>query len=106
MENKLLDQLTSMSGGYVSYDTYWSSTSGFSPLSFSWPKTTELVAEEMVSTADIKDDPSGMEEYIRNKLAMRLAQKLIEEDLVVMQSNEEATTDTTIIRAKIKIMQE
>lgn len=138
MENKILDQLKDLSGGYVSYNdipvctststtaspnnintnidssilssltSYWStkSTSGFGPLSFSWPKTTELVAEEMVSTAGIKDDPSGMEEYIRNRLALRLAQKLIEEDLVVMQSNEEATTDTTIIRAKIKIMQE
>ena len=139
MENKLLDQLTNLSGGYVSYDgipiytststtvspnniytnidptipssltAYWNSTNattGFGPLSFSWPKTTELAAEEMVSTDDIKDDPSGMEEYIRNKLALRLAQKLIEEDLVVMQTNEEVNTNTTIIRAKIKIIQE
>ncbi len=91
-----------------SLTAYWNTnaTGGFGPISFSWPKTTELAAEEIVSTADIKDDPSGMEEYIRSKLAVKLAQKLIEEDLVVIQSNEEATTDTTIIRAKIKIMQE
>lgn len=140
MENKLLDQLTNLSGGYVSYDgipiytststtvspnniytnidpsipssltSYWSNgtnaTTGFGPLSFSWPKVTELAAEEMVSTDDIKDDPSGMEEYIRDKLALKLAQKLIEEDLVVMQSNEDIIPDATIIRAKIKIMQE
>ena len=138
MENKILDQLKDLSGGYVSYDgipiytststtvspnniytnidpsipssltSYWSTnaTTGFGSLSFSWPKVTELAAEEMVSTADIKDDPSGMEKYIRDKLALKLAQKLIEEDLVVMQSYEEPTTDATIIRAKIKIMQE
>lgn len=76
--------------------------------SFSLPKekTVDLTAEQVVDTMLIRDNPAGMEQYIRNELAQKLAKQLIEEDLIQIQSCEDIEHMNTIIRAKIKVVQE
>lgn len=79
---------------------------GFDSFSFPKEKTVDLTAEQVVDTMLIRDNPASMEQYIRNELAQKLAQQLIEEDLIQIQSCEDIEHMNTIIRAKIKVVQE
>ena len=76
--------------------------------SFSFPKekTVDLVVEQAVTTALARDNPANVDEYIRTRLARQLAEKLIEEDLIQIQSCEDIETKNTTFRAKIKVVQE
>lgn len=75
-------------------------------ISFSKEKTIDLAAEQTITTALVHDDPADVEQYIRTRLAQQLAEKLIEEDLIQIQSCEDIETKNTTFRAKIKVVQE
>ena len=77
--------------------------SGFQPLK---DKTIELSAAYTVDTTLVRDDPAGMENYIREKLARKIAKQLIEEDLIQIQSDEDINLMTTTFRARVKVIQE
>ena len=64
------------------------------------------MAEHVVDFSLIRDDPAGMEEYIRKELARKLADKMIEEDLINIQTSDDPASMTTKVRARIKIIQE
>ena len=84
--------------------------SGFGSFSnlFLFPKEkiVDLAVEQVVDTILIRDNPAGMEQYIREELARKLAKQLIEEDLIQIQSCEDIATMNTTFRAKVKMVQE
>ncbi len=81
-------------------------SSGFGPVSVSKDKTVELSVAHTVNTRLVRDDPTTTEIYIRDELARKLAQQLIEEDLIQIQSDEDIVTMNTTFRAKVKVVQE
>jgi hypothetical protein len=82
------------------------SSTGFSAWSASKPNTVELIAEEVVDTALCRSDPAGMDEYIRTTLARKLADAILKEDLIEIQSDFCIDTNEQKFRAKLKIVQE
>lgn len=80
--------------------------SGFGSLSFPKEKTVTLAAEHSVDSALVRENPENMENYIRCELARKLAQQLIDEDLIQIQSCEDIETMNTRFRATVKIIQE
>ena len=81
------------------------------PLSISWTmptkdNTVELVAEETVDNDLIRNDPNGIDQFIKLELARKIAKMMVEEDLIQIQSCEDPVTMTTRVRAKVKIIQE
>lgn len=81
-------------------------SSGFGSFSLPKDKTIELSAAHTVDTMLVHDDPASMENYIRDKLARQLAQQLIEEDLIQIQSCEDIEHMLTTFCAKVKVVQE
>lgn len=79
---------------------------GFGSFSLPKEKTVELSAAHTVDTMLVRDDPASMESYIRDKLARQLAQQLIEEDLIQIQSCEDIEHMITTFCAKVKVVQE
>lgn len=77
--------------------------SGFQPLK---DRTIELSVAHTVDTTLVRDDPAGMENYIREELARKIAKQLIEEDLIQIQSDEDINLMTTTFRARVKVIQE
>lgn len=66
----------------------------------------ELVAEETVDSTFIKNDPTGMDKYIKAELALKLANKMIDEDLITIYHEYDISTTEEKFRAKVKIIQE
>ena len=85
-----------------------STGTGFGSFSLSFPKekTVELSAVHTVSTPLVRNDPTGVENYIRSALARKLAQQLIEEDLIQIQACEDIEHMNTTFCAKVKVVQE
>lgn len=81
-------------------------TSGFGPLSFPKEKTVRLTAELVADSKSVRKNPEDMENYIRYELALKLAQQLIDEDLIQIQSCEDIETMNTHFRATVKVIQE
>ena len=123
MENELLNKFKEYNtGGLVnepiSFSTQFdiataatflnhlSSSSGFGSLRVPKENTIELAVEHIVDTQLIRDNPVNAEIYIRKELARKLADKLIEEDLLNIQTNEDPALLVTKVRAKIKFIQE
>lgn len=77
--------------------------SGFKSLK---DRTIELSVTHTVDTTLVRDDPAGMENYIREELARKIAKQLIEEDLIQIQSDEDIELMTTTFRARVKMIQE
>lgn len=77
--------------------------SGFKPLK---DKTIKLSVAHIVDTRLVQNDPAGTENYVRKKLALKIAEQLIEEDLIQIQSCEDIETMNTHFRATVKIVQE
>lgn len=67
---------------------------------------TELTAEHAVLTSAVRAAPAETEKYIRARIALQLADKIINEDLIQIQSDEDEATGVTNFRAKIKVVQE
>lgn len=80
-----------------------SNGSGFKSLK---DKTIELSAAYTIDTTLVRDDPAGIENYIREKLARKIAKQLIEEDLIQIQSDEDIEHMNTTFRARVKVIQE
>lgn len=59
-----------------------------------------------VDTNLIRQQPQKTEQEIRSQIALQLAMKLIDEDLIVFSSDEDIPFGTTTIRGTIKIVQE
>ena len=83
-----------------------STGTGFGSFSLPKEKTVDLIVDHVVDTRLVHDDPAGMEQYIRNDLARKLAQQLIEEDVIQIQSCEDIDHRHTTFRAKVKVVQE
>lgn len=67
----------------------------------------ELRSEIIIDDYAIYDlDKAELEGQIRYKLALDLAQKLIDEDLIDIRTNHEIDTMHTIISARVKVIQE
>ena len=81
-------------------------SSGFGSFSLPKEKTIELSATHTVSTPLVRNDPAGVENYIRDELARKLAKQLIEEDLIQIQSDEDIEHMNTTFCAKVKVVQE
>lgn len=88
-----------------------SATFTMDPLGISWTipnknNTVELVAEETVDNDLIRNDPNGIDQFIKLELARKIAKMIVEEDLIQIQSCEDPVTMITKVRAKVKIIQE
>lgn len=81
-------------------------TSGFGSLSFPKEKTVKLSAEHVVDSVLVRENPENMENYIRCELARKLAQQLIDEDLIQIQSCEDMEHMNMTFRATVKVIQE
>ena len=79
------------------------STTGPTPISTKG--VTRLAEEVVIDTAQVKHDPAGTEEYMRQRLAQKLAHQLIDEDLITIRSYEDISTGITTFRAKLDILQ-
>ena len=102
MENKTLQEIITEynTGGLISpLISAFSRGPGFS-------KPVEIVVENTIKRAFVNQNPAAAENTIRWELARELANKLIEEDLVVVQTNDDIEKEDITIRAKIKILQE
>lgn len=81
------------------------SFSTIGPAPISTKGITRLTNEVVIDTAQVKKDPAGTEEYLRQRLAQKLAQHLIDEDLITIRSFEDISTGITTFRADIEILQ-
>lgn len=79
---------------------------GFKSFTIPPEKTVELAAEHVVDSVLMRESPENTENYIRYELARKLAQQLIDEDLIQIQSCEDIETMNTHFRATVKIIQE
>ena len=77
--------------------------SGFQPLK---DRTIELSVAHTVDTTLVRNDPAGMENYIREELARKIAKQLIEEDLIQIQHDDDIKLMTTTFNARVKVIQE
>lgn len=107
----LLDKSITFDGNPVDMTTLlnlFTPPSGYGFGSFSIPKEkiVDLVAEQTVDTWQLSNDPAGIENYVREELAKKIAKQLIEEDLIQIQSDKSAPQWSTIFRAKVKVVQE
>lgn len=81
----------------------------FNPLFHSVYKPVTLAVEVKVDENDLRRFPASTDINIRNELAIKLAKKLIEEDLITIevdQSMADPLCQYGTARAKIKIIQE
>ena len=92
---------------YMPIFTSTTTGTGFGPI-ITEPKlnTVELEVKEIINTDLIHQDPGKTEEYVRRELARKLAEKLIEEDLIQTYTDFKIDPGETVIRAKIKVVQE
>jgi hypothetical protein len=92
---------------YLPIFTSTNTSTGFGPI-ITEPKlnTVELEVKETINTDVIHQDPSKAEEYVRRDLAQKLAEKLIEEDLIQIYADFMIDPGETEFRAKIKVVQE
>ena len=67
---------------------------------------TELDERITIDTNLIRQNPQKAEQEIRSQVALQLAMKLIDEDLINFSSDEDIPFGTTTIRGTIKIVQE
>lgn len=81
-------------------------SSGFKSLSFPKDKIIELSVADTVDTTLVREDPTGIENYIRYELARKIANQLIEEDLIQIQSDEDIALKNTTFRVRVKVIQE
>lgn len=72
------------------------------------PKTVTLEVEEVVDNDLILKykDQSDLDLYIKSQLAYKLAQKMLEEDLIELKSNLDIAEMKKCFKAKAKIIQE
>lgn len=78
----------------------------FKPMFCSEPVIT-LSVEKIVSSYDVRNtDPITLDRLIKDELAIKLAQKLLEEDLIKIESNEDIEKMSCTVRATIKAIQE
>lgn len=71
------------------------------------PKTTTLSVEHTVDWSLLRDEnQAAVEEYIRNELARKLADKMIEEDLLQIQTSDDPMLMEKKVRATVKFIQE
>ena len=92
---------------YLPIFTATTTSTGFGPIMAS-PKlnTVELQVNETINTDVIRKSPGETEEYVRRELAQKLAEKLIEEDLICTYTDRKIESGEIVIRAKIKVVQE
>lgn len=69
-------------------------------------KIIELSVADTVDTTLVREDPAGIENYIREEFARKIAKQLIEEDLIQIQSDEDVKFKNTTFRARVKVIQE
>lgn len=91
---------------YLPIFTTTTNSTGFGPIV--WPKlnTVELEVNETINTDLVSKDPGGIEEYARRELARKLADKLIEEDLIRIYADTKIDPGETEFRAVVKVVQE
>lgn len=82
----------------------------FNPLFHSAYKPVMLRVMTTVSGDDVRDQPNATDRYIREELAIKLAQKMLEEDLIQFEVDQSCAgpLDGNIVRvcAKASILQE
>lgn len=66
----------------------------------------KLQAEYVIDSELIKENPVDTDILIKNELARELAKKMIEEDLIKIQYNDDPSSMTHTFRATVKIVQE
>lgn len=68
---------------------------------------TKLEATTLVSDWACREfDPADIDAYIRKELARKLADTIINEDLIPIYTNMDASTGTLTARVQLKIIQE
>lgn len=68
---------------------------------------TTISAEHDIDMALLRDeDQNGIDKYIKDELARKIAKQLIEEDLLQIQTCDDITNMTHRVRATVKIIQE
>lgn len=92
---------------YLPIFTSTNTSTGFGPI-ITEPKlnTVELEVKETINTDLIRKSPGETEEYVRRELAQKLAEKLIEEDLIQIYTDFKIDPGETEFRAKVKVVQE
>lgn len=72
-----------------------------------FPKTTTISAEHIIDLDLLhEENPAVVEHYIRAELARKIAEKLIEEDLMIIQTSDNPSTMERTVRATVKFIQE
>lgn len=82
------------------------STGWYGPVAQSKLNTVELEVNETINTDLIRKSPGETEEYARRELARKLAEKLIEEDLIRTYADRKIESGETVFRAVVKVVQE
>ena len=78
----------------------------FGGFSYRRPNEVTLCAEQIVDATIVHADPSGVDMYIKQELARKLAEKMIEEDLITIETDSDISTLDYKVRAKVKLIQE
>ena len=69
--------------------------------------TVELIAEEIIDRNLLSiTDATSLDKYIKTQLAQKIAQKIIEEDLIEIYSDLDINSNIQRFKAKIKFVQE
>lgn len=74
-------------------------------ISLELPHTVTLYADARVAL-DHHDDLTEQDKAIKAELAYDIAKQLLEEDLIQIQSDDDISTLTRTIRARVKVIQE
>ena len=66
----------------------------------------KLSVQENIDLYSTRQEPEAIEMYIRRELAQKLAEKMIEEDLLYIQTSDDPMTMERTVRATVKFIQE
>ena len=66
----------------------------------------KLNVQENIDLYSMRQEPEAAEMYIRHELARKLADKMIEEDLICIQTSDDPATMEHRVRATVKFIQE
>lgn len=67
---------------------------------------TELTVEDELDYSNLEGDPNAIDEIIKQELALKIAQEMINEDLIQILVSEDIPKKTKVFRAKVKFVQE
>ena len=68
--------------------------------------TTLKAATTLSDWQSLKMNPEVAEDYIRQDLAQQLVDAILDEDLILIHTNKNLSTNTLTVQAQLKIIQE